>query len=330
MWEIAARRPPYEKASPTIIPTVVLQGEREEVLEGCPYTYMELVQQCWHKDPYIRPDIDQVLHGIIRIVDRSLPHSLPIQNFNLEYPHQAPIAEPLQPPVTSTVQHSVPSNSLSQNLNCQSSTTMLNDSSLQSVSHTITSQFSNPPSSSADSYVTSQVLRAVVEIARNIRSPQLVCLDAPNKGVIDAAKSLAEAVPVISQQIQLDHVIENTNTIAIHLKHLINNGKVLAAGVSGQIRSGIQALNKTIQEACEVMVDLLMTGTGTEKLTGITTNTIVVMEDLIKESRRVTLSLNLANVIETMSTNTERLAKCTSPQLLSYINLLILMLFRYH
>lgn len=46
----------------------------------------------------------------------------------------------------------------------------------------------------------------VHEIVQHIRNSQLLCTDMPYKGVYDAAKGLAEAVPVISQHIQLDNL----------------------------------------------------------------------------------------------------------------------------
>lgn len=61
LWQIAARQRPYEGADPSVIEGCVCNGEREELVDGCPEGYMDLVQQCWTHDPSKRPSIEQVL-----------------------------------------------------------------------------------------------------------------------------------------------------------------------------------------------------------------------------------------------------------------------------
>lgn len=68
MWEVASRRIPYELASRTIIESVIPLGDREEILEGCPPGYMELVQRCWHQDPAERPEASQVHASIVDMI----------------------------------------------------------------------------------------------------------------------------------------------------------------------------------------------------------------------------------------------------------------------
>lgn len=67
MWEFASRNVPYAAASPTIISAVVPLGEREDIPQGCPPGYTDLMQQCWAQDPEARPEVDQVLIEITRI-----------------------------------------------------------------------------------------------------------------------------------------------------------------------------------------------------------------------------------------------------------------------
>jgi hypothetical protein len=64
MWEIASRSIPYAGANPDVIRICVVEGQREEMVEGCPIGYTQLIQQCWDKDPSKRPQIDQVLAEI--------------------------------------------------------------------------------------------------------------------------------------------------------------------------------------------------------------------------------------------------------------------------
>ena len=68
MWEIASRTTPYKETHPDIVRICVgEEGQREEIVEGCPRGYMELVQRCWHQDPLQRPHIDQILIDITHI-----------------------------------------------------------------------------------------------------------------------------------------------------------------------------------------------------------------------------------------------------------------------
>lgn len=67
LWQIAARQRPYEGAVPAAIEGCIRNGEREELIEGCPQGYMELVQQCWAHDPTARPTIELVVAAILTI-----------------------------------------------------------------------------------------------------------------------------------------------------------------------------------------------------------------------------------------------------------------------
>lgn len=82
MWEIASRRPPYEHATPTIITSVVPNGDREDILPDCPEGYMDLVQLCWAQDVVKRPEADEALVEIRRMRQSVLPDTIMQENSN--------------------------------------------------------------------------------------------------------------------------------------------------------------------------------------------------------------------------------------------------------
>lgn len=107
--------------------------------------------------------------------------------------------------------------------------------------------------------------------------------------------------------------MENAGKLIDYLKCLIDNGKVVAANASGQLRVDMQLLTKVVQDTCEVIVDLRSTmgcddGSGKEKLVGITTNISVVVEELVKESQRASLIPEIANTAESIFSATKKLS----------------------
>jgi len=64
MWEIAARKIPYQDAHPQVIQHCVLEGEREEIPVGCPDGYSRLMQKCWDAAPSERPNVAHILETI--------------------------------------------------------------------------------------------------------------------------------------------------------------------------------------------------------------------------------------------------------------------------
>jgi len=67
MWEVATRKFPYQGALGEVIRYCVLHGEREDVPDGCPNGYTDLMQKCWDQEPANRPTIDEILDQIVQI-----------------------------------------------------------------------------------------------------------------------------------------------------------------------------------------------------------------------------------------------------------------------
>jgi len=65
MWEIAAQLTPNCGANPAVIRAT--EGQRDEILFGCPEGYADLMRQCWDHVPANRPSIDSVVDTISRI-----------------------------------------------------------------------------------------------------------------------------------------------------------------------------------------------------------------------------------------------------------------------
>ncbi len=61
-WEIAARKIPFEDAAdPSIIPTWVKDGEREEIPASCPPKLASLIKFCWNGKPEERPTAARIV-----------------------------------------------------------------------------------------------------------------------------------------------------------------------------------------------------------------------------------------------------------------------------
>jgi len=64
LWEVMTRLIPYEGAHPAVVQASVLRGQREEFTAEGPEGYQELVQQCWHQDPSLRPEVEEILAAL--------------------------------------------------------------------------------------------------------------------------------------------------------------------------------------------------------------------------------------------------------------------------
>lgn len=61
LWEIATRKVPYQGVNMDVVRLCVQEGQREDLPEGCPSGFVELIETCWDQDPDKRPPIDQIL-----------------------------------------------------------------------------------------------------------------------------------------------------------------------------------------------------------------------------------------------------------------------------
>ncbi|MGE3920970.1 MAG: protein kinase, partial [Gammaproteobacteria bacterium] len=65
MWELSARRVPYEDvADETILINEVKQGAREEIPTETPIKFAELIGKCWAQRAEARPEVDEVLQTL--------------------------------------------------------------------------------------------------------------------------------------------------------------------------------------------------------------------------------------------------------------------------
>ncbi|RIB29320.1 kinase-like domain-containing protein [Gigaspora rosea] len=62
LWEISSGRPPFSSFELGGIAIHILQGNREEPIEGTPPQYIELYKLCWDNDPVNRPETKFILN----------------------------------------------------------------------------------------------------------------------------------------------------------------------------------------------------------------------------------------------------------------------------
>ncbi|RGB25101.1 hypothetical protein C1646_772206 [Rhizophagus diaphanus] len=71
LWELTSGRPPLSNYSYDLaqIKKQLLNGLREDQIESTPLEYVQLYQKCWHDDPNVRPEINE----IFKILSQLLP-----------------------------------------------------------------------------------------------------------------------------------------------------------------------------------------------------------------------------------------------------------------
>ncbi|KAF0408014.1 kinase-like protein [Gigaspora margarita] len=77
LWEISSGRPPFDKFSERnqVLAIHILQGKREEAVEGTPNQYIQLYKRCWDHNPDQRPTIKEIsdnISAISKILDFSV------------------------------------------------------------------------------------------------------------------------------------------------------------------------------------------------------------------------------------------------------------------
>ncbi|GAM19984.1 hypothetical protein SAMD00019534_031590, partial [Acytostelium subglobosum LB1] len=70
LWEMLTRRLPYEDVVFNCeIERQVLKGRRPELpIPNCPPDYLHLMTSCWDQDPEVRPQFDQIVHSLNRMI----------------------------------------------------------------------------------------------------------------------------------------------------------------------------------------------------------------------------------------------------------------------
>ncbi|KAF9922291.1 hypothetical protein BGZ65_009712 [Modicella reniformis] len=54
----------------------ILNGKREELVEGTPQTYRELYERCWDSDPEMRPSLDEIMSTLAKVRASLTPEQL--------------------------------------------------------------------------------------------------------------------------------------------------------------------------------------------------------------------------------------------------------------
>jgi mitogen-activated protein kinase kinase kinase 7 len=68
LWEIWTRREPYDDQPATVdIPYEVCHNDlRPPISPGCPRSWTQLMQSCWHKDPACRPTFKSIVAYLLK------------------------------------------------------------------------------------------------------------------------------------------------------------------------------------------------------------------------------------------------------------------------
>jgi len=69
LWELQAKKIPYENINRFEIPIKVTEGERPEISKECPKQLRELIQLCWKKSIKKRPSFTQIIYKLSKIAE---------------------------------------------------------------------------------------------------------------------------------------------------------------------------------------------------------------------------------------------------------------------
>jgi len=64
LLELATRRPPWQNALPSVVPMLVLSGQRPDVPADVPAGLASLIRDCWAAEPGARPTMTGALHRL--------------------------------------------------------------------------------------------------------------------------------------------------------------------------------------------------------------------------------------------------------------------------
>ncbi|KAN0006671.1 hypothetical protein ACTFIU_003387 [Dictyostelium citrinum] len=67
LWEIIARKEPYENVNSWSIPVMVAKGERPTIPSDCPSEYSKLIKACWADKPKKRPSFKEICDSLKKI-----------------------------------------------------------------------------------------------------------------------------------------------------------------------------------------------------------------------------------------------------------------------
>ena len=65
LWELTSCRIPFSNMSQDAsLMARIINGKRPEIIEGTPPEFAKLIQECWNKDPILRPTMEEVYKKI--------------------------------------------------------------------------------------------------------------------------------------------------------------------------------------------------------------------------------------------------------------------------
>jgi len=72
LWVLYCQKEPYQQIEHSWeVARFVLEGNREKIPKDCPAAFAELIEQCWASDPTNRPNFQQIVEGLEKILQGS-------------------------------------------------------------------------------------------------------------------------------------------------------------------------------------------------------------------------------------------------------------------
>ena len=79
LWELTSGHSAFSKMPQDVqLAVSILNGKREQAVEGTPYLYRELYERCWESDPELRPSLDEILSTLEVVRSRMTEEELAV------------------------------------------------------------------------------------------------------------------------------------------------------------------------------------------------------------------------------------------------------------
>jgi len=80
LWELHARRHPFDNIPTISIPISVTRGERPEIPKECPPKYRTLIKKCWNKKNNKRPNFTDITKRLYALYRNYISERMPVGN----------------------------------------------------------------------------------------------------------------------------------------------------------------------------------------------------------------------------------------------------------
>ena len=68
-WELAARKLPFHDVkNRDLIPTLVRDGDRDDIPADCPQEFASIIKDCWQGKPENRPDVNEIVERLNKMI----------------------------------------------------------------------------------------------------------------------------------------------------------------------------------------------------------------------------------------------------------------------